>query len=176
MTRQFWVQIHRWAGLSMVAFLIIVAVTGSLLAFYPELERLINPQLYPKQVLENKLDIATLAELAQQRVPYGQVNAVLMEANEESTVISMNAQPDSSGQLSELGFDQLLVDTYTGEELGKRQFGAISEGMINYHALYLQNALQPSTGQFWYVDPWYLRIDLDARLFYRLLSDIAPKA
>lgn len=132
MTRQFWVLIHRWAGLSMAAFLIIVAVTGSLLAFYPELERLINPQLYPKQVLENKLDIATLAELAQQRVPYGQVNAVLMEANEESTVISMNARPDSSGQLSELGFDQLLVDPYTGEELGKRQFGAISEGMINF--------------------------------------------
>lgn len=48
MSRHFWVLLHRWTSLVMAAFLIIVAVTGSLLAFYPELERLINPQLYPK--------------------------------------------------------------------------------------------------------------------------------
>ncbi|MBV6447920.1 MAG: hypothetical protein FCKEOINB_01557 [Nitrosomonas sp.] len=33
MTRQHWVLLHRWAGLVMAAFLIIVVVTGSLLAF-----------------------------------------------------------------------------------------------------------------------------------------------
>ena len=45
MKRHFWVLLHRWAGLAMAAFLIVVAITGSFLAFYPELERLINPQL-----------------------------------------------------------------------------------------------------------------------------------
>ena len=67
MSRHYWFLLHRWVGLVMAAFLIIVAVTGSLLAFYPELERLINPQLYPKQTLENKLDMVSLAELAEQR-------------------------------------------------------------------------------------------------------------
>ncbi|WP_256212153.1 PepSY domain-containing protein [Nitrosomonas eutropha] len=36
--RSFWVWLHRWAGLIMASFLIIVGITGSLLAFYPELE------------------------------------------------------------------------------------------------------------------------------------------
>lgn len=102
--------------------------TGSLLAFYPELERLINPQLYPEQSQANKLDIATLAELTQQRVPHGRVDWVVVEGNQHATVVSMSARSDESGQSSELGFDQLILDPYSGEELGRRQFGAISEG------------------------------------------------
>lgn len=132
MSRHFWVLIHRWAGLAMAAFLIIVAVTGSLLAFYPELERLINPQFYPKQVQREKLDIATLAELAEQRVPNSQVNSVFMETNQETTLVVLALRPDSSGQSTPLGFDQLIFDPYTGEELGRRQFASISQGMINF--------------------------------------------
>ncbi|WP_350152394.1 PepSY-associated TM helix domain-containing protein [Nitrosomonas sp.] len=131
MSRHFWVLLHRWAGLVMAAFLIIVAVTGSLLAFYPELERLINPQLYPKQALKNKLDMASLAELAEQLFPHARVNTVLMEANQEATLVIMGLRSDSSDQLNKLGFDQLIFDPYTGEELGRRQFGAISQGVIN---------------------------------------------
>ncbi|WP_082880885.1 PepSY domain-containing protein [Methylomonas sp. DH-1] len=42
--RSFWVLLHRYAGLVMTAFLIVVSISGSLLAFLPELEALINPQ------------------------------------------------------------------------------------------------------------------------------------
>lgn len=131
MTRHFWVLLHRWAGLIMAAFLIIVAVTGSLLAFYPELERLINPQFYPTQILETKLGPGMLAELAEQRAPNAQVNAVLLEANQEATVVIMNPRPDHNGQPGKLDFDQMIVDPYTGEELARRSFGSISAGMIN---------------------------------------------
>jgi len=131
MSRHYWFLLHRWVGLVMAAFLIIVAVTGSLLAFYPELERLINPQLYPKQTLENKLDMVSLAELAEQRVPHGRVNTVLMEDNQEATLVIMGLRSDSNDQSNKLGFDQLIFDPYTGEEVGRRQFGAISQGMIN---------------------------------------------
>ena len=41
--RPFWVLIHRWAGLGMAGLLIVVGLTGSLLAFYLELERLAHP-------------------------------------------------------------------------------------------------------------------------------------
>lgn len=34
--RPFWVLVHRYAGLAMTVFLIIVGLTGSLLAFYSE--------------------------------------------------------------------------------------------------------------------------------------------
>ncbi|MBE7527139.1 MAG: PepSY domain-containing protein [Burkholderiales bacterium] len=130
--RSFWVWLHRWAGLLMAGFLIIVGATGSLLAFYPELERLINPQFNPKQIQANKLDIATLAERAEQQVPHGRVDWVTLEGVHGAAQISMSARPDETGQASELGFNQMFLDPYTGEELGRRQSGEISEGMINF--------------------------------------------
>ena len=45
MTRHFWVLIHRYAGLAMTLFLIIVALTGSVLAFKDELDAWLNPDL-----------------------------------------------------------------------------------------------------------------------------------
>ncbi len=45
--RNFWVWLHRWTGLVMAGFLIVVAATGSLLAFLPELNHLLAPQIYP---------------------------------------------------------------------------------------------------------------------------------
>ena len=66
MVRQVFVFIHRWAGLAMTVFLILVGLTGSLLAFKTDVERLICPRIYatPRPgVLP--LDFATLAERAQ---------------------------------------------------------------------------------------------------------------
>lgn len=102
------------------------------MAFYPELERTLNPQLYPKQILPNKLEPATLAELAQQRVPNSRVNAVLMEANQKATLVITGSRPGGKEQSNKLDFGQMIVDPYSGEELGRRQFGAISQGMINF--------------------------------------------
>lgn len=39
MTRRFWVLLHRYAGLTMTLFLVIVGLTGSVLAFYHEIDR-----------------------------------------------------------------------------------------------------------------------------------------
>lgn len=132
MTRHYWNLLHRWAGLVTAGLLIIVAITGSLLAFYPELERLINPQLYPRKVFKDELDPATIAELAEQRVPNVRVNAVLMEANQEATLVMIDPILDKNGQTGELDFNQMILDPYTGEELARRYFGAISQGMINF--------------------------------------------
>ena len=45
MVRQFFVFVHRWAGLAMTLFLIIVGLTGSALAFREELDIWLNPEL-----------------------------------------------------------------------------------------------------------------------------------
>ena len=66
--RPFWVCLHRWAGLTIAGFLILTGLPGSILAFYPELERQINPQFYVEQTNSNKLDIVTLAERVQQQI------------------------------------------------------------------------------------------------------------
>jgi uncharacterized iron-regulated membrane protein len=65
MIRHFFVWLHRWAGLLMTVFLILVGLTGSLLAFKSDLERLICPRIYaaPRSGVP-PLDLATLAERA----------------------------------------------------------------------------------------------------------------
>ncbi len=47
MTRALFVWLHRWTRLLMAAFLIIVGLTGSLLAFWGELNHWLTPELFP---------------------------------------------------------------------------------------------------------------------------------
>jgi uncharacterized iron-regulated membrane protein len=44
------VLLHRWAGLAMAGFLIVVGLTGSLLAFYAELNHWLAPDVWPARV------------------------------------------------------------------------------------------------------------------------------
>lgn len=60
MTRALFVWLHRWTGLLMAAFLIIVGLTGSLLAFWGEYHWL-TPELFPGPRAGIELDPATLA-------------------------------------------------------------------------------------------------------------------
>ncbi len=110
--RSHWAWLHRWAGLVMAGFLILVGLTGSLLAFYPELERLINPQFYPERTAGEKLDFATLAARAEILAPAGWINGIFLEANQENTLVAIGPGIDSSRfqQSVDLAFDQLTVD------------------------------------------------------------------
>ena len=59
MKRSFWVWLHRWTGLATAVFLIVVELTGSLLAFLPELNHWLTPEIYPGPHGQ-ELDLATL--------------------------------------------------------------------------------------------------------------------
>ena len=48
LNRHFFVWLHRWAGLAMACFLVIVGLTGSLLAFRNEIDRLASPRFFAK--------------------------------------------------------------------------------------------------------------------------------
>jgi uncharacterized iron-regulated membrane protein len=131
MRRGLWVFIHRWAGLLMAGFLILVGVTGSLLAFNSELERLIRPQLYatpgPGAV---PLDAAALAGRAETLVPKGQVYSISF-AEPDQVLVTMGPRAEPETGTGTLGFNQLFLDPYTGDELGRRTWGDISQGWIN---------------------------------------------
>lgn len=131
MTRHFWVLLHRYTGLAMAGFLIIVGLTGSLLAFNSELEHAITPQLYAVDTGGARLAAAALIARAEALVPKAEVNYLSL-GDAESVLASMSPRVDATtGKAYELGFDQLILNPYTGQELGRRTWGAISEGMIN---------------------------------------------
>lgn len=128
--RPFWVLLHRYAGLAMTVFLIIVGLTGSLLAFYPELEHAINPQLHVEANGRSPLDMATLHDNAERLAPQALVDSIWLDPAAAQISVSPRQDP-ATGKPYELGYTHLVLDPYTGQELGRRRWGAISEGLIN---------------------------------------------
>lgn len=114
MTRAFYVWLHRWAGLSMAGFLILVGLTGAMLAFLPELNHLLTPELYPGRHAGTPLAPATLALRAEALVAQARANSVNLEFD-GAAIIRMEARPGAPA----LDFNQIFLDSVTGEELGR---------------------------------------------------------
>ncbi len=121
MTRHFWVLLHRYVGLAMTVFLIVVGLTGSLLAFFDELNLVLTPKLFPPVHAGISLDIAALAGRAEVLVPQAKVNSVYLG---QPGTVRVSMQPRISpetGKPFELNFNQLFLDPINGDELGRRQ-------------------------------------------------------
>lgn len=125
--RAYCLQLHRWAGLVMTVFLVVVGLTGCLLAFYSEIDCLFNPGLYPPQRPHlQRLDIDELAQRAVALAPQAQVTSVYLREPERAEV---RVEPRHANEFP--GFDTLLLDPYTGNELARYQWGDIGAGKIN---------------------------------------------
>ncbi|HMM45386.1 MAG TPA: PepSY-associated TM helix domain-containing protein [Candidatus Macondimonas sp.] len=127
MRRSFWVWLHRWAGLTMAGLLIVVGLTGSLLAFYPEIERAINPQFYPAQPCTAPLGPGELAARLETARPVLRVTAVTIEGNQGATLASVKAAPGAPA----LTYDNVFLSPCDGSVLFERRFGDLSQGLTN---------------------------------------------
>jgi uncharacterized iron-regulated membrane protein len=119
MVRAFWVFAHRWVGLAMAGFLVVVGLTGSLLAFLPELNHWLAPQLHPGPH-GVALDAATIARRAEILVPHASARTVYLG---DVGAASIGMVPRS--EATPLDFSSLVLDAVTGEELGRLQQGAL---------------------------------------------------
>ncbi|HET6377763.1 MAG TPA: PepSY-associated TM helix domain-containing protein [Methylocella sp.] len=130
MIRRFWVFIHRWTGLLMAGFLLIVGLTGSLLAFLPELDRAINPGLFATERPEPRLTPGDIAARAEALVPGARVHNVnLGDPGRAEVYVAPRGGED--GESLEPGFNLLYLDPYTGQELGRTNWGEITQGFSN---------------------------------------------
>lgn len=131
MFRKAVVVFHRYAGLVMALFLIVVALTGSLLAFRTQIERLIAPQLFTRLRSGTPLDPATLLERGQAIEPRVRVLAVSLK---EEGRVQLGFRPrnnPATGRPYLLDFDEIFIDPYTARELGRRRNGDMSQGLVN---------------------------------------------
>ncbi len=132
MIRRFFVWLHRWFGLAMALFLIIEGLTGSLLAFNTELTRLFNPQLFVAQhePSAKPLDLAALAARVEAIAPQAQV-AYFAKLREDQAVLRCHGHVDpATGKRFDIGFKYLVLDPYTGNELGRLTEGFYSRGFL----------------------------------------------
>jgi uncharacterized iron-regulated membrane protein len=182
MIRGVFVWLHRWVGLLMTVFLVIVGLTGSLLAFNNELEHVFAPQLFAKpHPSEAKLDLAALAERAATLVPRARVVGVTMTEPDQAAVGFRPDTDPATGKPFELGFTQFYADPWTGAELGRRRRADLSEGLINFMPFIykLHDALMlKATGAtilgivavFWTIDcfvGFYLTLPISVSAFWR---------
>ncbi|HTO78332.1 MAG TPA: PepSY-associated TM helix domain-containing protein [Methylocystis sp.] len=130
--RGFFVWLHRWVGLLMAGFLIIVGLTGSLLAFNMELERVFAPQLFagPRPGAQ-ALGLGALAESAEGLVPQGRVIYLTRSAEDQIKVYFEPREDPVTKKAHDLGFTEFFLDPYTGAELGRRRNADLSQGLVN---------------------------------------------
>ncbi len=112
--------VHRYVGLTISVFLILAGVTGSLLAFYPQIDRLLNPAL---------LSVApphAEAQLLDPFVARERLNAQLPEGKRVDGVVLF--RPHDFPYNYWIDGKEVFVDPYTGSIRGARTFGDVTEG------------------------------------------------
>lgn len=198
--RTFWLWVHRWGGLVMAVPLIIVALTGSIIAFDKEMRHLLTPERYatpPPGV--RRLDLEVLAERALATVPPGgiinvigfdsdRVVAVVMprmdfaamreKAEKKSFSLSMLFSSDPTAFMEGAPFKPFAVyiDPWTGKELDREMIGGgmFSDGIMKFVHL-LHNKLALGLFGHWLLGILALLWTLDCFVSYYLTFPVARR-
>jgi uncharacterized iron-regulated membrane protein len=119
------VRLHRYAGLATAAFLFMSGITGSLIAFWPELDAALNPELFQTQSTGAALSPSVLIEKVEAADSKAKVIWISLNPKPGEAVgvfVSPRSNPETKAPY-ELDYNQLALDPVTGAVLGKRLFG-----------------------------------------------------
>jgi uncharacterized iron-regulated membrane protein len=127
MTRHFWVLAHRYAGLAIAGFLVIAGLTGSLLAFYDEIDTALNPRL---MLVEDRSDVPlldplVLRERVEQALPgnaHLDYHPLHRDEGRSHKLYAWRLVGPEGAQT--LRFYEVFANPYTAEVLGERERGA----------------------------------------------------
>lgn len=129
--RQLLVKIHRYVGLALAPFLLVIAITGSIIPYYDELERAVNTKLRvvePQQTQPTLRDMLVIREQLEKQDPRSHVFSLQFPQRPDDSVFSrvMGAINPQTGTPYELNYNEVFANPYTGERLGEREIGHFS--------------------------------------------------
>lgn len=111
--------LHRYVGLAIAIFLALSGLTGSIIVFYQELDRALNPDLFSVPVSAAlPLPPSQLAARVEQQLPGSHVTLLSLPPTGRASEVWVT----SSGRQS-LPYNQVFANPYTGTVLGKREWG-----------------------------------------------------
>lgn len=119
---------HRTVGLVLAGFLIVAGLTGAALAWYHELDAAINAgmmKVTPPSPETPALDPLQLRERIAARQPQAQVNWMDLSPAAGQARLFLLTSPNENAN------NEVYADPYTGAVLGSRNWGDISQGMVN---------------------------------------------
>lgn len=114
MTRKVFVWLHRWIGLSVAGFLVIIGLTGSVLPFWEEINHWLTPDLYPGPQQGARMDIAALARRAESIVPQARAVSVNLAYPGSASILMLPREG-----AAQLDFEFLHLDPIDGHERGR---------------------------------------------------------
>ena len=126
-TRKFWLGVHRYCGLLAMALLLVIALTGSMLAFEHEIDAWLNPALMRTGHDRPSLSPDKLISIVENNDPRLEVGLLPLDTRPgESRELRVTPRVNPvTGTPWKLDFDRLFVDPATGTVLGRRQWGAL---------------------------------------------------
>ena len=122
------IYLHRYVGLVLAAFLVIIGLTGSVITFFYQLDEAVNPDLYKVEPVGESVPLLTLREQLSQQEPHSHVYYVHFQERADKSIsfyIEPNIDP-TTGEYFPLDYDEVFVNQYTGERLGERMWGDFS--------------------------------------------------
>lgn len=148
---------HRWCGLFMAAFLVVTGLTGAVISWDHELDEWLNGHLLHSTTPGQPRAPLALAAEAEARHPEIQVTYIPL-ATEPGHSLALWVEPRPTADGSALlrpGFNQIFLDPVSGEELGRREWGAVwpvnRENAVSFlYKLHFSLHLP----EFWGIDHW----------------------
>lgn len=121
---------HRYLGLLLAALLIVAGLSGSILAFDPELDALLNPELFRiEETGRQRLPPSELAERIEATDRRIRVRYIpLAERAASAIVVYVDPRIDPlSGEPFDVDYDEVFVNPVTGQVNGSRMWGECCE-------------------------------------------------
>jgi uncharacterized iron-regulated membrane protein len=113
--RKLLLRTHLYVGVAACLFLVILGLTGAVIAFENELNRSINPWLLRVQPRSTQLAWETIRRTVEQQQPQWRVQRIYMPATDsDSTYVRLVSRADGKTR-------EIYVDQYTGETLGRKE-------------------------------------------------------
>ena len=145
-TRQFWTKIHRWMGLTALAFLFIAGVTGCFLCFDKRIDAALNSDLFYRPAGQGMAPWTVATRLQAERPDLVVTAFPLNPKADQNLRIEVQArEPDTP-----LGYNEVFVDPADGHVVGTRQIASgwdrrhIVEAIFQLH----QNVLAGTIGRW----------------------------
>ncbi|HKX33081.1 MAG TPA: PepSY-associated TM helix domain-containing protein [Blastocatellia bacterium] len=126
--RTWMLRAHRYAGLTLAGFLVIIGLTGSVIAFFNELDARFNPELLTVKPEGKPIPLLELREKLEAQDPRSHVYYLHFPESPDQSVSAYaeGAIDPKTGEPHPLNYDEVFANPYSGERLGERHWGNFS--------------------------------------------------